>query len=93
MHINKKYASLYLIIHLFGQRPRTYLEHLLFWCFQEYQALVFCPQNEQSYYYNAIMFLAETGLRAEELAIKKTDIHIADINVACNPFHELRVLV
>ena len=46
--------------------------------FKEYELLASCERNKQSYYYNAIIFLAETGLRAEELALKKGDIYTTE---------------
>lgn len=50
--------------------------------FKEYELLVGCQENKESYYYNAIIFLAETGLRAEELAIKKDDYFVTDDGLA-----------
>ena len=50
--------------------------------FAEYEAIVSNPENKKSYYLPAIMFLAETGLRVEELAIKKTDYHLTESGTA-----------
>ena len=50
--------------------------------FAEYEAIVSNPENKKSYYLPAIMFLAETGLRVEELAIKKTDYHLTERGTA-----------
>lgn len=50
--------------------------------FAEYEAIVSKPENKKSYYLPAIMFLAETGLRVEELAIKKTDYHLTESGTA-----------
>ena len=50
--------------------------------FAEYEAIVSNPENKKSYYLPAIMFFAETGLRVEELAIKKTDYHLTESGTA-----------
>ncbi len=50
--------------------------------FAEYEAIVSNRENKKSYYLPAIMFLAETGLRVEELAIKKTDYHLTESGTA-----------
>lgn len=50
--------------------------------FAEYEAIVSNPENKKSYYLPAMMFLAETGLRVEELAIKKTDYHLTESGTA-----------
>lgn len=46
--------------------------------FKEYELIMNNEQNKKLYYYWTIMFLAETGLRSEELAIKKQDYVIAE---------------
>ena len=50
--------------------------------FAEHEAIVSNPENKKSYYLPAMMFLAETGLRVEELAIKKTDYHLTESGTA-----------
>jgi len=40
----------------------------------DYIKILMNPKNQESFYYNAIMFLGETGLRASELAIEENQI-------------------
>ena len=63
-------------------KPKTNKKVVNVMTFKEYEMLMGCEDNKKSYYYNAIMFLAETGLRVEELAIKKSDYHITDNGLA-----------
>lgn len=64
------------------EKPKTNKKVVNVMTFKEYELLMNCEANKKSYYYNAIMFLAETGLRVEELAIKKKDYHITDNGLA-----------
>ena len=42
---------------------------------EDYTKIMMNEENQKTFYYNAIMFLGETGIRASELAIKEQDIH------------------
>ena len=55
------------------EKPKQGKEIVNKMTFAEYEAIVSNAENKKSYYLPAIMFLAETGLRVEELAIKKAD--------------------
>ena len=55
------------------EKPKVSKEVVNVMTFAEYEAIVMNEENRKSFYMPAIMFLAETGLRVEELAIKKGD--------------------
>lgn len=42
----------------------------------EYEQIINCEENKKSFYYNHIVFLGETGIRVEELAITDDDLVI-----------------
>lgn len=46
----------------------------------EYTKILMCPKNQESFYYNIIMFLGETGLRVSELAIEESQIKEITVN-------------
>lgn len=60
------------------EKPTSKMEVVNVMTFDEYSKIVSCKQNRKSYYYYIIIFLAETGLRAEELAIRKEDYFHSD---------------
>lgn len=64
------------------EKPKASSEVVNVMTFSEYEAIVQNEENRKSYYLPAIMFLAETGLRVEELAIKKSDYHITENGTA-----------
>ena len=64
------------------EKPKVSNEVVNVMTFAEYEAIVQNEENRKSYYLPAIMFLAETGLRVEELAIKKSDYHITENGTA-----------
>lgn len=64
------------------EKPKTSKKVVNVMTFKEYEKIISCEQNKKSYCYNAIMFLAETGLRAEELAILKEDYRKTDNGLA-----------
>lgn len=64
------------------EKPKASKKVVNVMTFKEYEKIVNCEQNKKSYYYNAIVFLAETGLRAEELAILKEDYKKKDNGLA-----------
>lgn len=64
------------------EKPKVSKKVVNVMTFKEYEKIVNCEQNKKSYYYNAIIFLAETGLRAEELAILKEDYKKKDNGLA-----------
>lgn len=59
-----------------GQRPVNVMT------FNEYKAITENEENKKSFYYNHIVFLAETGLRVEELAIKEKDCFLSSSGVS-----------
>ena len=64
------------------EKPKQGKEIVNKMTFAEYEAIVSNAENKKSYYLPAIMFLAETGLRVEELAIKKADYRITENGTA-----------
>lgn len=46
----------------------------------DYNKIMMCPQNQESFYYNCILFLGETGLRVSELAIKEEDLETVQLD-------------
>lgn len=64
------------------EKPKQSKQVVNVMTFKEYEALASNEKNKQSYYYPAIIFLAETGLRVEELAIKKGDYITTDSGLA-----------
>lgn len=64
------------------EKPKSNGEVVNVMGFAEYEAIIQNPENRKSYYLPAIMFLAETGLRVEELAIKKGDYHTTENGTA-----------
>jgi integrase len=64
------------------EKPKQKKEIVNKMTFAEYEAIVCNAENKKSYYLPAIMFLAETGLRVEELAIKKADYRLTENGTA-----------
>jgi integrase len=48
--------------------------------FEDYLAIIENEDNKKEYYYDAIVFLGETGIRVSELAFRKDDIQTTTIN-------------
>lgn len=57
------------------EKPRSHrtAENVL--SMSDYNKIMLSDDNRNTFYYNAILFLAETGIRVSELAIKESDIH------------------
>lgn len=57
------------------EKPRSHrtAENVL--SMSDYNKIMLSDDNRNTFYYNAILFLGETGIRVSELAIKESDIH------------------